>query len=314
MEHRHQPEEDDDVDQEPENRHDAGKPVVDQHKSHDGEEAQKSGHHATSHGVGSECRRDAAGFLDLNRHTQRVFKCTGEFPCFLVREVPGDLSVTEIVVALQGRRRENLAIKKNGHLVALVLRGNLVKKFCTLGIELERNPIALLVKEGKGPGDMLPRESGSARDEDLGDILRVLRFFFEFVVFENVGRRHDLLAGANAGNVGFPTGIDHGEFQLCDLLELVLRLLGLLGIQSGDLDKDPVLALRADDRLADPVLIDALADDFHRLIEEVLGDAGFGLRDEFDEKRGAALKVEAEADFFPGRPDLPDAIGGEADR
>ena len=97
-------------------------------------------------------------------------------------------------------------------------------------------------------------------------------------------------------------------------MELVLRLLGLLGIQSGDLDKDPVLALRADDRLADPVLIDALADDFHRLIEEVLGDAGFGLRDEFDEKRGAALKVEAEADFFPGRPDLPDAIGGEADR
>ena len=284
MEHRHQAEEDHDVDQEPEDRHDPGEPVVDQHERDHEKESEKAGHDAAPHRVRAECRGDAPGFLDLHRHAQRVFESAGELAGFLVREVAGDLGVAKIVVALQDRRGEDLAVQDDRHLVALVLRGDLVKNLRALGVELEGDPVALLVKKRERAGDVLAGERGPTRDQDLGDILGVLGVLLQLVGLEHVGGRHDFLARPDPRHMGIPARIDHRKFEFGNFLELGPGLFGLLRVQAGDLDKNPVLALRADDRLAHAELIHALADDFDRLVQQVFRDPGLGLRDQLDEE------------------------------
>ena len=97
-------------------------------------------------------------------------------------------------------------------------------------------------------------------------------------------------------------------------MELALGVLGLLRVEAGDLHQDAVTPLRGDDRLADSVLIHALADDFHGLLQQVWGDAIFCRRHQSDQERSAALQIQSQADFFVWRNDLLDAKRGEQHR
>ena len=92
------------------------------------------------------------------------------------------------------------------------------------------------------------------------------------------------LAFLNAFDAGGTTFVHDGEFEFRHTLELGFRLIELVGVEAGDLDQDAILALRSDDRFADAVLVHALADDFHCLIEQVGSNAAFRLRNEADQE------------------------------
>ena len=55
---------------------------------------------------------------------------------------------------------------------------------------------------------------------------------------------------------------------------------------------------RADDRLAAAEIIDALANDFDRLVEHVLRHRPFSPGDQPNEERSAALNIETERDLL----------------
>ena len=243
----------------------------------------------------------------MDRDAKRVFEGAGEIASLLVIEIPGDLRAAAVVIALQDRRGDDLAIEDDGHLATAVLAGHLVENAGALAVEFERNAVALLVEVGKRAGHMIARESGAALDENL---LLLGGFLRGPVGFENEGGVHDLLAGFDALDV--PLAHD-GELELGDALELRLGFGCLFGVEPGDLDEDAVLALRGDDGFADAVLVHALADDLDGLVEEIRGDAGFRLRDEADQEGSATLEVQTEADFFRGRDELLDAERREDD-
>ena len=181
------------------------------------------------------------------------------------------------MVALKDGRGDDFAIEDDRHLSAFVLAGDFVEKFGTLGIEFERNAVALLVEIGKGAGHILTRKSGAAFDEDLCALGLVLA---RAVGFQHERGVHDLLAFLDALHAGGSTFVHDGEFQLGHALELGFRLLHLIGVESRDLNKNAILALGGDDRFADTVLVDTLADDLHRLLKQVWSDAPLCLRNE----------------------------------
>ena len=212
------------------------------------------------------------------------------------------------MVALEDRCGNDFAIEDNRHLTAFILARDFVEKLGSLGVEFERNTIALLVEVGEGAGHILTRESGAALDEDLCALLLVLP---RPVGFQHERGVHDLLAILDALHAGGTAFVHDSEFEFRYTLELGFRLIELLRIEAGDLHKNAVLALRCDDWFADSVLVDTLANDLHRLIEQIGGDASLRLRNEADQKRCAPLKIQTEPDFFIWRRDLLDTESRE---
>ena len=130
------------------------------------------------------------------------------------------------------------------------------------------------------------------------------------VRFDAIFRRNNFLASINGAQAFAVVWINQAKLQLRDARELISRLLNLSGVQSWNLDKNPIAADRTDDWFAAAKIIDALANDLDRLVEHALVHF-FVAALQPDEEGRAALNVEAERDFFLWRPDRDDAESDE---
>ena len=185
------------------------------------------------------------------------------------------------MVTLKNGGRDDLSIEDNRHLASFVLAGDFVENLGPLGVQLEGNTVALLVKVGEGSGHILTRQRRSALDEDLCALGLILA---GAVGFQHERGVHDLLAFLDAFDAGRTAFVYDGEFEFCDTLELGFRLIELLRVEAGNLNQDAILALGSDDRFADAVLVHALADDLDCLIEQIGSDAALRLGNEADQE------------------------------
>ena len=126
------------------------------------------------------------------------------------------------MVALKNGGRDNLSIEDNRHLASFVLAGDFVENLGALGIQLEGNTVALLVKVGKGAGHILTRQRRAAFDEDLGALGLVLA---GPVGFQHERGVHDLLAFLDAFDAGRTAFVYDGKFEFRHTLELGFCLL-----------------------------------------------------------------------------------------
>src|ERR1044072_6418011 len=124
---------------------------------------------------------------------------------------------------------------------------------------------------------------------------------------EAVIRRQDSLSRFDLRNQFRALGMDEREFEFRHLRKLLARFLDPLLAQSWDLNKDAVLAHGADDRFAGAEFVNALPNDFDRLVEH-LGRHVFALGAlKLDQERGAAFDVETERDLLFRRINHHDA-------
>ena len=91
--------------------------------------------------------------------------------------------------------------------------------------------------------------------------------------------------------------MDQRKFELRYSRELVARFLDFRRIEAGNLDENTVGIRRRDDRLANAELVDALANDLHRLVDHRLGDLFFAT-DKPNQERRAPLQVQTQPDFL----------------
>ena len=211
------------------------------------------------------------------------------------------------MVTLKNRGRDHLAVEDDRHLATFVLTSHLVEYLGSLAVEFQRDSVALLVEIGEGPRDGLACECRAALDEDFDGFFFILPHGHRLDDQRGI---HDFLAGFDALHAGAASIVHDGKLQFRHALELGFCLLGLFVVQTSDLNKDAILALRRNDRLADSVLIHALADDLHGLVEKVRRDAIFRLRHQTDQERSASLQVQTETNLLLRRNDLLDAKRG----
>ena len=82
--------------------------------------------------------------------------------------------------------------------------------------------------------------------------------------------------------------MDERKLELRYSRELVARFLDFRRVETGNLDENTVGICRRDDGLGDAELVDAFANDLHRLVDHRLGDLFFAA-DQPNQKRRAAL-------------------------
>ena len=134
----------------------------------------------------------------------------------------------------------------------------------SLPIEIQRNPVPLLVEECIGMGHMLACEIRLLLYQQALNVCLALAGLG--VLLDDESRRQDRLPLVDPGNESRRIGVDLGEFQLGNTLQLLPGRLDLRRIETGDLDKDPLGALGCDDGFTDTELVDTLADDLDSLL------------------------------------------------
>ena len=85
-------------------------------------------------------------------------------------------------------------------------------------------------------------------------------------------RRNDFLPLVDLFQPLAVVRINQAELELGHARKLIARFLNLRRIEARNLDENAIVTDRSDDRFAAAEIIDALADDFDRLVEHRLGD------------------------------------------
>ena len=217
----------------------------------------------------SECRGDTAGLLDRHGGTERVLQDTGQLACLLFLEVSGDLSLTSGNWILHRGGTLDFTIQQDGK--PSLMRSQLLSQFeeglGALAVEIESDPVTLLIKKSKSFGNVLAGQISLFLDEQaLGDLLALVVLS---VLLDKESRRQDRLPLVDLGDKCNRIGMDFRKLKLRHLLELLLGGLNLPGVEAWDLHENPAGALRSDHWLADAELVDTLANHFDCLLEHI---------------------------------------------
>ncbi len=110
-----------------------------------------------------------ACFLDLDRHTKRVFQDAGEFARLFRAKVAGDLRAAAVDGTADTGGALHLAVQKDGELTpgGSELLGKIAENLGAGCIKSERHSVALLVVERESAGDVVTGKVGPALHEKL---------------------------------------------------------------------------------------------------------------------------------------------------
>src|ERR1041384_1538500 len=100
--------------------------------------------------------------------------------------------------------------------------------------------------------------------------------------------------------------MNHAELELRYPGQLIACFLNFGGIETGNLDQNPIAPDRTDYRFADSKHVNQLSNHLDCLVEHALGRYVVAAL-KSDEERCAAFDVETERDLLLGRPERGDA-------
>ena len=298
---RHQPEQDDEVEDERHDRVHTGQPVVDEHEADDEQQADDRREDARADRIGSQARPDRALLQICERRRQRARpQDERQVLHFFLGEAAGDAAVRGDA-RVDPRRRLHAAVENDGELPADVLAGDLAELASAFRVEreadgrlivfVERRPGIAQIAAGHrrrfshqvvhGAG-RFACSAGRARDDfHAGRHLPVLlqsfrgrgRPLFDDFQLEQPGRPDNLLRALDVGDAR----------QLNQNLVAALTLLRDVGLGDAELVH---------------ATLDGLSRLHHRVVAKV--DHDVGLHRERVSTVGARAAIEVGLDFDGG--------------
>ena len=230
---------------------------------------------------------------------QRILKRAGQVSGFVRGEITGDDRLAVRDLALDHRRRNDLAVEHDRQPIIDVVPGYLAENVCALTGEFQSDLVATLFECCIRPRNLV---AGKLR-ATLNEKFLLLTFVFLGRVQDHVPGRRKGGSGCDLGNQLITAGMDQAEFEFGDALKLLPGGLDLGRVQAGNLHQDPVGSLFGDHGLANPELVNALANNLDGLplhLRRDLSRAAIfaGARREPEQKGGAALEVEPEVNLL----------------
>ena len=237
--------------------------------------------------------------------------CNGrETARFLLLKFSGDDGVAAVNRIADHRCRLNYAIEHDSKPMPFILLGDFAELFRALAIKFELHRPAFVAVIGVRFADAIATEIGFLFDEQAFFARLFISFRRHFVNFDPILRRNNFLAAINRPQTFAVVRKNKAKLQLRHPRKLFTYLLNLRGIETGNLDQDPIVPDRTDNRFTDAENVHALPDHFDRLVEHSLVYFFIGAH-QTNQKRCAALNIETELNFFFRRPDGGDAEGDE---